>query len=360
MHPWLLNSIPQTKSAGFEHDHETYRSAATEKVARKRIALVISNSNTQEGISHANAAEVGAMIEGALHEKLAFDVDLVCNAPKEEMVAAISRFVAQAGENQPCDTLFFFFGSGAEKDGSSYLFECDKKEESTGVNLGEAVVKRLNGPFVRHPDAVNMIILDCSRYEHDHETYRSASITSHHERFRHAHCAVGSSQFLIMFATAPGAKATPGLFTNEFVKTLRARVNEQSPHQIDELFVEVAKSVRVFGKQHEQPQEPWYYTGGLKRHFYFDRHRNNAQVGAQDHAGSTTLTRETPQTILLSGGGKVAVLGKYTLVGAWNSRPYYCSDKNYHLFYMYTGWCIDRYLGYAHYCCASTSHFISC
>jgi hypothetical protein len=53
---------------------------------------------------------------------------------------------------------------------------------------------------------------------------------------------------------------------------------------------------------------------------------------AQEHAGSTTLTQETPQTILLSGGGKeeeeeeekkmmVAVLGKYTLLGAWNSRP---------------------------------------
>jgi hypothetical protein len=121
------------------------------KVARKRIALVISNSNTQKEISHANAVEVGARVEEALNKKLSFDVvELVCNAPKEDMDAAISRFVAQAGENQPCDTLFFF-GSGAEKDGSSYLFGCDKKEEAAGVNLGEDVVKRLNGPFVRVP-----------------------------------------------------------------------------------------------------------------------------------------------------------------------------------------------------------------
>jgi hypothetical protein len=150
LHPSLLNSIPQTQPAEEEKQH-------AEKVARKRIALVISNSKTREGISRAKAIEVGASIETALHEKLSFDVELFCNAPKEEMDAAISSFVAQAGENQPCDTLFFFFGSGAEKDGSSYLFECEKKEEAAAVSLGEDVVKRLNGPFVRHPDAVNMI-----------------------------------------------------------------------------------------------------------------------------------------------------------------------------------------------------------
>jgi hypothetical protein len=333
-----------------------------EKVARKRFALVISNSNTQEGISHTNAVEVGARIAEALQNKLSFDVELVCNAPKEEMDAAISRFVAQAGENQPCDTLFFFFGYGAEEDGSSYMFESDKKGELAGINVGEDVVKRLNGPFVRHPDAVNMIILDCSRHEHDHTTWRGASVSNGDERFRNAHCAVGSSQFLIMFATAPGAKATPGLLTEEFVRTLAApAVNEQSPQRIDELFMEVAKSVSGIGKQQNQPQEPWCHTGGLKRHFYFDLHRNNAQVGeTQDYV---RLRAETPQTILLSGEKEkkimAAILGMYTLLGAWNSRPYYCSDKNYHLFYMYTGWCIDAYLGYA-YCCASISHIISC
>jgi hypothetical protein len=222
-----------------------------EKVARKRIALVISNSNIQEGVSDEKAAAVGATIKEALHEKLSFDVNLICNATKEEMDAAISRFVAQAGENQPCDTLFFFFGHGAEKDGSIYpdLFECDKKGELAGVNLGEDVVKRLNGPFVRHPDAVNMIILDYSRYEQDHETFRSAHVMNTHEksRNRNVHCAVGSSQFLIMFATAPGAKATPGLLTEEFVRTLTLPVNEQSPQRIDELFVDVAKGVSSIG-----------------------------------------------------------------------------------------------------------------
>jgi hypothetical protein len=359
MYPSLLNSIPQTQPAEEERQH-------AEKVARKRIALVISNSNTQEKISHANAAEVGERIEEALHEKLSFDVKLVCNAPKEEMVAAINRFVAQAGENQPCDTLFFFFGSGAEKDGSSYLFGCDKNEEAAGVNMGEDIVKRLNGPFVRHPDAVNMIILDCSRHEHDRTTWRGASIANAEERFRDAHCAVGSSQFLIMFATAPGAKATPGLLTKEFVRTLTAPVNEQSPQRIDELFMEVAKSVSSVGKQHKRPQEPWCHTGGLKRHFYFDVERNNAQVRTGQSYVRLVLA-DTPKTILLSGEKKkkimVAILGEYTLLGAFHSKPYYCSDKDYHLFYMqskvHTGWCIDQYLGYAH-CCTSISHSISC
>jgi hypothetical protein len=362
MHSSLLNSIPQTKPVKAEEEKQH---APEKKVARKRIALVISNSNTQEGISHANAAQVGATIEEALHERLSFDVELVCNASKEEMDAAISRFVAKAGENQPCDTLFFFFGYGAEHDGSSYLFECDKNQEEARVNLGEDVVKRLNDPFVRHPDAVNMIILDCSRHEHDHTTWRCASVTNAHERFRHAHCAVGSSQFLIMFATAPGAKAAPGLLTKEFVETLMGPVNEQSPQRIDELFMEVSKSVSSIGKQQKQPQEPWCHTGGLKRHFYLDVEKNNAQVGTgQSYA---RVPADTPQIIMLSGEKEkkimVAILGEYRLLGAWHSKPYYCSDKDYHLFYlhskMHTGWCIDQYLGYAP-CCAFISHFISC
>jgi hypothetical protein len=129
--------------------------------------------------------------------------------------------------------------------------------------------------------------------------------------------------------------------------------------------MELAKSVSDIGNQQKQPQEPWCHTGGLKRHFYLDVERNNAQVGAnQDHAGRTTLTQaKTPQTILLSGekGKKIlaAVLGEYTLLGAWNSKPYYCSDRSYHLFYKaLTGWCIDQYLGYAH-CCTSVSHCIA-
>jgi hypothetical protein len=212
----------------------------TEKVARKRIALVISNSNTQEGISHANAAEVGATIEEALHEKLSFDVELVCNAPKEEMVAAISRFVSQAGENQPCDTLFFFLGSGAEKGGNNYLFE---EEKSSGINVGKDLIQKLNGPFVRHPDSLNMIMLDVSRLEFlgelANETYRSTIVTTNtnDEQFRYAHCAKDSSQFLLMFATSPGTKAIPGLLTEEFLKALNTPVNKQCSHRIDELFI---------------------------------------------------------------------------------------------------------------------------
>ena len=172
---------------------------------------------------------------------------------------------------------------------------------------------------------------------------------------------VGSSQFLIMFATAPGAKATPGLLTKEFLRTLMAPVNEQSPQRIDELFMEVAKSVSRIGKQQEQPQEPWCHTGGLKRHFYFDVERNNAQVGTgQSYA---RVPADTPQTVLLSGeggeGNERKQFGKYTLAGPWNERPYYRNADRYHLFYKSTGWCIDQSLWYAS-CCASISHFISC
>jgi hypothetical protein len=122
-----------------------------------------------------------------------------------------------------------------------------------------------------------------------------------------------------------------------------------------------AKSVSNISKQREQPQELWYHTGGLKRHFYFDVDRNNAQGG--ETPSYVRLPADTPQTILLSGETEkkimVAICGEYTLLGAWNSKPYYRSDKGYHMFYKHTGWCIDKYLGYVH-CRASISHFISC
>jgi hypothetical protein len=121
------------------------------------------------------------------------------------------------------------------------LFECNthNEEEPSGINLGEDFIKKLNGPLIRHPDSMNMIMLDVSRLEPHGElangTFRSADTND--EEFRYAHCAVDSSQFLLMFATSPGTKATPGLLTEEFLKALDTPMNKQCPHRIDELFV---------------------------------------------------------------------------------------------------------------------------
>ena len=130
----------------------------TEKAAvaprRKRIALIIANPNSQERTDHENAAKVGARMEDALQNSWSFDTELVCNASKEDMDAAIGRFIMKVKENhpQPCDTLFFFFGRGTEQGGCNCLLEYNehKEEESSGIDLGKDVINALNGLFVRH------------------------------------------------------------------------------------------------------------------------------------------------------------------------------------------------------------------
>ena len=224
---------------------EETKHTAKAAVARKRIALIIANPNSQERTDHENAAKVGARMEDALQNSWSFDTELVCNASKEDMDAAIGRFITKVKENhpQPCDTLFFFFGRGTEKGGCNCLLEYNehKEEESSGINLGKDVINALNGPLVRHPDSLNMLMLDASRLEPDGElangTYRSATNTiDDDEQFRAAHCAVDSSQFLLMFATSPGTKAIPGLLTEEFLKALQPE-NTQYHYRIDELLV---------------------------------------------------------------------------------------------------------------------------
>jgi hypothetical protein len=117
--------------------------------------------------------------------------------------------------------------------------------------------------------------------------------------------------------------------------------------------------VSNISKKREQPQEPWYHTGGLKRHFYFNVDMNNAQVGTRQ--SYARLPADTPKAIMLSGkkkeGKERKQFGKYTLAGARNSKPYYHNAEGYHLFFiadrmgMPGGWCIDPYLGYGNFAC---------
>ena len=100
--------------------------------------------------------------------------------------------------------------------------------------------------------------------------------------------------------------------------------------------------------ERDQPQELWYNTGGLKRHFYFDVEMNNAQVEMRQ--SYERLPADTPKAIMLSGEKERKPFGQYTLAGAWNGKPYYRNAGGYHLFYspLYNnkGWCIDQNIRY--------------
>jgi hypothetical protein len=120
-------------------------------------------------------------------------------------------------------------------------------------------------------------------------------------------------------------------------------------------------------KKLEQSQEPWYHTGGLKRHFYFDVDMNKSQVGTRQ--SYARLPADTPKAIMLSGktkeGKERKQFGKYTLAGSRNSKPYYRNAEGYHLFFIGDrmgvpgGWCIDPYLGYGNFACGmSISYFM--
>ena len=119
------------------------------------------------------------------------------------------------------------------------------------------------------------------------------------------------------------------------------------PHSPLHIHNRMAKSVSKISSERGQPQELWYYTGGLKRHFYFNVEMNNAQV--ETRQSYARLHAGTPEAIMLSGKKERKPFGQYTLAGAWNERPYYRNAGGYHLFYSLLvnkemhvqGWCID-------------------
>jgi hypothetical protein len=273
---------------------------------RNRIALIIANGKYT--LDHPNlvlekSVRDGERMAGVL-QILGFAVTTLIDATAVQMKQAILIFVNAVGE-KPCDSFFMFSGHGIEENGCQYLTSIDfirpdtgstQKENCTAISLDILLIQELKKGG--HSDTLNILMLDCCREDKDNEVFRMLDCcrdgddSSDDEQPRCASAKHLPPQFIVAYATAPGTAAMElssdanGLFTGVFLKVLDDRPEDH----FHDIFVETTKqvSLRSGGRQ-----EPWFSAGALRRHFYFDKVKNDAHDNSVGAGGSGAMKKSS-------------------------------------------------------------------
>jgi hypothetical protein len=229
--------------------------SVSEAKSEKRIALVVGNGDYTEGSKLKNPVNDANLMAQTLNN-LGFRVMQVLNTNKVQLEKAIRDFsVALPDYNV---ALFYYAGHGIQLEGENYIIPIDAKlRDKKDVRFEAVKVKFAIEEFERHPDNVNIVILDACRNNPFRSWARGGS-----EGFKQMD--VGGT--LIAFATAPDATAsdgtgTNGLYTEELVKQMQ--VNQP----IEAVFRETRKVVLNRSNRTQNPQE-W---SQLTQSFYFKK-----------------------------------------------------------------------------------------
>jgi hypothetical protein len=279
----------------------------------RRLALVIGNADYQHSGKLKNTVNDANLMARTLDE-LGFDVIKKTNATKSEMEQTILDFSRELGKYNVA--LFFYAGHGIQLDGTNYLIPVDARLDDKLAASFEAVdVGKLVSQFERHPNNVNIVILDACR----NNPFKSWS-RGGENGFKAIPAPSGT---IIAFATGEGATASDGasengLYTSHLVKQMKI------PQRIEDVFIQTRVDVRTGSKNQQSPQEWSQLTGK----FFFSTPENRSEVNPGQQIDKTTPS-EQPKTLSRGTGAsefetKNIVAGMlrdgYTVIDVLNSR----------------------------------------
>jgi len=229
--------------------------------AAERIALVIGNSvYDTPGWTLANPEGDAQLIAGAL-EELSFDVDVVLNADRAVMEAAIRDFGARltaAGDDAV--GFFYYAGHGVQSQGLNYLVPTDASARVEADIWAQAPRLGLVLQYMEHAgNALNFIVLDACRDNPLPSAARSAG-------GRGLAPAGRTRGTLIAYATAPGTTASDGVGANSPYTEALARVLKTPGVTAESMFKRVAGEVEATTAFR---QLPWFESGLRGDDFYF-------------------------------------------------------------------------------------------
>ena len=244
---------------------------------QKRVALVIGNSDYQEGVPLANPVNDANDMTTAL-EELDFEVIKVINASKQEMEAALTRFYnkIQAG----AVSLFYYAGHGIQIKDANYLIPVDANPtRESEVPYQTLPLNLVIDTMEEIKQNTNIIILDASRNDPFSRRWRGRSLYPQLDGLARVELRGGT---FIAFATAPGNTADDGrgkngTFTKHILENIRTPGLE-----IEQLFKEVRKGVAA---ETGSEQIPWD-NSSLIDDFYFQ------SVAVSSSSSSSSTARE--------------------------------------------------------------------
>ena len=206
----------------------------------KRLALVIGNS-AYENFPLANPANDAIDLSAKL-KKLGFDVVLLTDRTKEQMINAIDKF---GGDAKNYDVaLFFYAGHAVQHDGKNYLIPVDMPPLSAGderkIEFDCIPMDRVLANMEYSKCKLKLIILDACRDNFTRSLTGTGLLPM-----------TAPKGTFIAYSTSPGAKALDGTGRNSpYTAELLKRIDTKGL-KIEELFKQVREGVleRTNGQQ---------------------------------------------------------------------------------------------------------------
>ncbi len=255
----IIVVIPFIFGAGFEPDNTRLISGGISPLSQQevRLALIVGNSAYDYMNPLANPSNDAADMQRLL-EQVGFEVILILDGSLEEIEGATRAFIDSAKGEEVDVALFFYAGHAVQYEGSNYLIptDADIKREYELISKAYLMDTLLKG-LERSSAELNLIILDACRDN-------PFSSTRGGERGLSA-MGFGSSESMVVFATAPGKVAEDGKGENSpFTEAMKEHLLTPDL-EIRQLIAHVSRSVQ---EETNGRQVPWVNTS-FTGEFYF-------------------------------------------------------------------------------------------
>lgn len=225
---------------------------------QKRLALVIGNSNYQNGGSLPNPVNDATAIATAL-QSVGFEVMKYQNVTQKEMKMAINAFGQKLHGYEV--GVFYYAGHGIQNKGMNYMIpvEADLQNEEQ-VEFDCVAADRVLAYMDAAQVKVNVIIMDaCRNNPFERSWHRSANGNG----LAMMNAPTGS---LIAYATAPGRVASDGAGSNGLYTSALLKYLNDPKLSIEQVFKKVRTEVT---EKSAGAQVPWETTSLTGDDFYF-------------------------------------------------------------------------------------------
>jgi hypothetical protein len=217
---------------------------ATPVFAAPRLALVIGNSNYELKSAQIPSAEKDAAAIAKRLAEVDFDVDLVKNANKAGLRAAVDHFASRLRAAPGATALLFYAGHGAQLNQANYLIPIDAtdamKLNENSVSLGE-----IYKVFAQTKPSLALVMLDACRTKIFGDQPGLAEFDTG-----------APSGTIKAFATKPG-KTVGGSVdgkTSAYTKAILQYLGEPGT-TLSDFFIQVRKAVELYTDDHDTPWE---------------------------------------------------------------------------------------------------------
>ncbi len=233
------------------------------KVQQKRLAMVIGNSAYEKSKLKNPVNDARSMAR--LLRRLDFDVDLVENGCRRDMVSEMNAFGRKL--SQVDVGLFYYAGHGIQVKGRNYLIPTDAVLETEGDVEFEAIdLGRVLSKMEDSHCPLNIVILDACRDNPFARSFRSTS--------KGLALVDAPRGTLLAFSTAPGSVAADGKGSNGiYTKHLLANI-ERPDLSIEEVF----KQVRIGVVNDTGGQQTPWESSSLMGSFNFQDSNENSNT----------------------------------------------------------------------------------